>query len=569
MQLSALSVQGQSVEPTTFGGNFLFNRDNLGQGSGDYNALANALGIDSLRYPGGAVTEFMFDLENPDSTVGYDIRGAPQDLVGLSDFLGFAEAEGKSVTIVLPTRNFLSKAVDSNGDRFAQFDEDLVTGFVTDVVRGDYGNAPIDGFEIGNEYWGSGGMTAVEYGRLSSRMAAVIDEALSNLEGEAGWLKDTDIVVQAGTNYNFSKLDDRYAGLKDGPETITQLEKDYGIKLSDATLRDNNTVNWNAVNNELLLDKFDRPEEIEAVDAVVHHLYTRDQGPLNGPEFALNTITEYWEPRFPEIKTYITEYNQKSNTANFGDDDYGLKNAHELLNIVEEMTEHGVDQAHVWPLSQWTENALSRGFTFESLSPTGEMFKMMNEELPGLSAIQFDGAQGRESEASSANGRLDVHAFADADKMVLYLVSNADQNITYDVDLSKLIMGSVDIDVTVLGVQDGDNPGDKNAVATVEERDGTVVVDDGMVQADLKPHEIMQVVIDQPVWTPEMESIFDITTEEDPADDPISLPMKQPDDLPNEADNDAAAEDATDSDPFEGLDMLLMFLPLLALAGML
>lgn len=563
MRLSVESVLGQTVQPTTFGGNFLFNRDELGDGSGDFNALAAELGVESLRYPGGAITEFMFDLENPDSTVGYNIKGEEQELVGLSDFLDFAEAEGKSVTIVLPTRNFLSDATDLNGNRFARFDDEIIQNFVTDVVRGEYGDVPIDAFEIGNEYWGSGGMTSVEYGRLSSRMAAVIDETLDTLKGETAWLEDTDVVVQAGTNYNFSKLDDRYVDIEDGQDTITQLEKDYGVELSDNAIRDNGTVNWTAVNNELLLDKFDRPEEIEAVDAVVNHLYTRDHDAREDPEFALNTIEQYWEPHFDGIKSYITEYNQKANTANFGEDDYGLKNAHELLNIVEELTDHGVDQAHVWPLSQLTENALSRGFAFENLSPTGEMFKMMNEELPGLHAIQFDGAQGRETEASSANGSLNVHAFAEPDKMVLYFASNADENISYDVDLSGLIMGAEDIDVTVLGVEDGDVPGNKNAAATVQERDSDKVVDDGVVQADLKPHEIMQIVIDKPVWTPEMEQALAAPVD----DDSMPLPMVDPDNTPLEPEE--ASEGAEDdTDVFEGMDFVLMLLPLLALAGL-
>ncbi|WP_390912037.1 hypothetical protein [Pseudosulfitobacter sp. SM2401] len=563
MRLSVESVLGQTVQPTTFGGNFLFNRDELGDGSGDFNALAAELGVESLRYPGGAITEFMFDLENPDSTVGYNIKGEEQELVGLSDFLDFAQAEGKSVTIVLPTRNFLSDATDLNGNRFARFDDEIIQNFVTDVVRGEYGDVQIDAFEIGNEYWGSGGMTSVEYGRLSSRMAAVIDETLDTLKGETVWLEDTDVVVQAGTNYNFSKLDDRYVDIEDGQDTITQLEKDYGLELSDNALRGNGTVNWTAVNNELLLDKFDRPEEIEAVDAVVNHLYTRDHDAREDPEFALNTIEQYWEPHFDGIKSYITEYNQKANTANFGEDDYGLKNAHELLNIVEELTDHGVDQAHVWPLSQLTENALSRGFAFENLSPTGEMFKMMNEELPGLRAIQFDGAQGRETEASSANGSLNVHAFAEPDKMVLYFASNADENISYDVDLSGLIMGAEDIDVTVLGVEDGDVPGNKNAAATVQERDSDKVVDDGVVQADLKPHEIMQIVIDKPVWTPEMEQALAAPVD----DDSMPLPMVDPDNTPLEPEEASEGEE-DDTDVFEGMDFVLMLLPLLALAGL-
>ena len=128
MRLSVDAILDPTVQSTTFGGNFLFNRDELGDGSGNFNALANELGVDSLRYPGGAITEFMFDLENPDSTVGYDINGKEHELVGLSDFLDYAEAEGKSVTIVLPTRDFLSSATYMNGNRFAQFDDDMIKG---------------------------------------------------------------------------------------------------------------------------------------------------------------------------------------------------------------------------------------------------------------------------------------------------------------------------------------------------------------------------------------------------------------------------------------------------------
>jgi hypothetical protein len=132
------------------------------------------------------------------------------------------------------------------------------------------------------------------------------------------------------------------------------------------------------------------------------------------------------------------------------------------------------------------------------------------------------------------------------------------------VDLSNLIMGSKDVDVTVLGVKDGEVPGNKSSSAEVQERDSDEVVEDGIVQADLKPHEIMQVVIDQPVWTPEMELAF-ATSNDDPADDdPFPLPVYEGEDPPEP---DEPPEEDIDTDVFEGMDMLLLLLPLLALAG--
>jgi hypothetical protein len=568
LRLNAVSQDQNAVAETTFGGNFLFNRDELGDVPSNFNALANDLGVESLRYPGGAITEFMFDLEDPNSTIGYNINGEEQELVGLDDFMSYAESEGKSVTIVLPTRYFLSEHSDLNGDRFSHFDESVVRGFIRDVVEGEYGNAKIDAFEIGNEYWGSGGMTSVEYGRLASKVAAIVDDELEKLEGTADWVQDTDIVVQAGTNYNFSNLSERYPDIKDGDEIIAQLEKDYGLKLSENALRFDGTVNWTAVNNELLLDKFDLPEEIEAVDAVTNHLYTRSHDPAEQQEFALGTISKYWEPHFAGIKTYITEYNQKSNSGEFDDNDFGLKNAHELLNIVEDLTEHGVDQAHVWPLTQWSKNALARGNEYDKLSPTGEMFKMMNEELTGLRSIQFESAKGRETEAATEDNSMNVHAFAGEGKMVLYIASNSDQNISEDVDLSNLMTGSYDIDVTVLGVEDGELAGSKNATATIEERETDFVIEDGIVQADLNPHEIMQIVIEMPDWTPEMEQILATFENEDVA--PLGetsedlLPLIDVEEPPMEPDDGQEEEDGG-FDAFEGLEFLLGLLPLLAL----
>ncbi|MFP3656811.1 hypothetical protein SB777_38495, partial [Burkholderia sp. SIMBA_052] len=77
-----------------------------------------------------------------------------------------------------PTRTYLSEATDENGNREPDFDHEELYGFVRDVVRGVHGNREIAAFEIGNEYWGSGQMSSVEYGRLSSEMSSVIDQAL-------------------------------------------------------------------------------------------------------------------------------------------------------------------------------------------------------------------------------------------------------------------------------------------------------------------------------------------------------------------------------------------------------
>jgi hypothetical protein len=58
--------------------------------------------------------------------------------------------------------------------------------FVYDLITGVYGDADIVSIEVGNEYWGSGGMNAVEYGHIAAEMAFVIHDELVLINQELG-----------------------------------------------------------------------------------------------------------------------------------------------------------------------------------------------------------------------------------------------------------------------------------------------------------------------------------------------------------------------------------------------
>jgi len=525
-----LSV-GSEINPlmtqAIFGGNFLFTRDGLGD-QGTFDELSEALGVENIRFPGGAITERLFDISDPNRSVSFDEQlGSNVEIVPLNDFFSFAEEGGYSVTIVLPTKTFLTTTTDENGDRFADFDEAVLTQFAIDVTSGVYGNVEIQAFEIGNEYWGSGEMSAVEYGRLSSQMVEVLDVALGSVSNEQFPTDQIDLVVQAGTNFDYSQLNDQYSTLTDPDDILQALTDDYNLEIKSDFKFNSGELNWTVINSELIMREFDTQAELEGLDGVTAHVYSREPVVPGSREFVLNQLDNSWLEEFPDLKTYITEWNLKSGVDGLGENDYGLKQAHEMLNIVEAFSDHNVDAAHVWPLSQNTSNALSRGFEFDELSPPGEMFRLMAEELPDTRPLDLSTSDDQETELSLPD--VDVHAFGNPYKLVLYLASNSDEISNSSVDLNSLLSDEDTAFVTYLGVEPGDDPGGVRSSAVVEEASASEVHDeifvDGVLEVELDAREIMQVVIESPSWSEEMETYWLKVGESDadPGDGPIII----------------------------------------------
>lgn len=493
-----------------FGGNFLFNRDSLGQ-EGSYEDLISDLRVETVRFPGGSVSERYFDISNPNNTLAIDEEtGEEVRLVSLENWLDVAGELDISTTIVIPTKNFLSEEVDDNGDRFPEFDHNQLRQFITGIARGEYGSGQIQAFEIGNEYWGAGQMSSVEYGRLSSEMATVINEALNDAQLDGFPTEQIDIIVQAGTNFNFARLDENYTDLSGSDEILNALSDEFGIDFSRGFTFANGEVNWTRVNNELIMSEYDQ-DEIEAIDGVSTHIYTRGDISPDMRDFSTRMIDETWGERDDRLETYVTEWNLKSTSSLNEDSDYGLNQAHELLEILEQFPEHGVDVAYAWPLLQNTRNAFSLGFEHNQLTVGGEMFRLMEECLPGNRPIDLIGSSREETELEAEN--VDVHAFGNPNQLVLFLTSQSTEITSTDFDLSGLLSGGDEVSVSYLGVADGSAPGSRHAVAEVEEASSSEISEeiyrDGVLHVDLDALEVMRVVISQPSWSAEMQTYWE------------------------------------------------------------
>lgn len=496
---------GAAATPDLFGGNILAPRTDM-TGPGSYAEAVDALGVTTLRYPGGSLTESFFDLANPDADFAIDNEtGERTDFMPISDIMAYSAQTGAPVSIVLPTRQELSpRYFDDNGDRQQDVDEDLLREFVRDVVTGTYGDGDVASFEIGNEYWGSGRMNAVEYGRVAAEMTRVIDSELQSLQAVFPEAANIEILVQMGTNFGESSLDEAYDSLTDA-EIIADLNATYGLDLAS-----NAGVDWTEISNLLVIEQFD-DAELGAVDGVIAHVYSRGPDLPYTRYFALDQIEDTWQAIDPDLEIHVTEWNLRSGASNLiRGEDYGLYQAHEMLEMVETFMAEGVDSAQVWPLIQNNASSLSLGSEFTAATPPGEMFAMLADNLPGMTMLDFSPSEARDAELEA--GGLEVHGFADGEDLLFYIYAPQGAGVVNSgVDISALVADFGSVEASVLGVAPGQDPGNTEADPVIEQLTGSDVYAGGLIDAILGPGEIMQVRFFDLTPTAGFAEVFDAT----------------------------------------------------------
>jgi hypothetical protein len=512
-EISSYGFMGSEASQGLFGANVLATRSNLEQG-GDYDRLIEELGVGSFRYPGGSLTERYFDITDPNASIVADRdTGELRQFIPLNEALDYAGEEGLSVTIVIPTRDLLSDNTDANGDRFAAIDEDALRGFVRDVVTGVHGDAEIEAFELGNEYWGSGQMSSVEYGRLASEMATIVNDELSLQNSDA------DIVVQSGTNFDFARLSDDYGADMSSADILADLNAAYDLSLGAESLYSSGDINWTHVANNMILSEFDTEAERAAVDQVSVHVYSRGQVNESQRTFFLNNADETWGEQIPDAQIAVTEWNTAGNTNSLDrSSDYGLFQSHEMINIMEEFMRYDVQQAHVWPLIQNTPNTLSVDDGQANLTPGGAMFNMMQEAMPGKVALDLTPESGADTEIEEDG--IALHGFWEPDELLFYVAATEEEGADTVVDFSGLVSETGRVEVTILGVADGDPIGANTSDAVVEEVDPALVLEGTNLTVQMDQGEIMQVRMFG--FTPSQD-FQDVISDEAPEDLPDPL----------------------------------------------
>lgn len=558
--LSVTATEGALINSDLFGGNIIFNRTGSNEIGETYANAIEDLGVTTLRYPGGSVTEHFFDINDPDRDVAaHADTGEVMDVVPLSDFMIFSEVNGHDVTLVLPTRHYLSDETDENGNRFADVGEDDLRDFVRDVVSGHYGDATIRTLEIGNEYWHSGQMNAIEYGRVANDMINIIDDELALIAEEFPQAEDIEIGVQMGVDYQYGNMSDDYDGVA-AADVVAELEDDYGYTFGTDVYWGGGEVNFHHVANHMIISELQSGGSFDKADGVIAHVYSFDTD--FSRTFALDQVDQTWQSFDKEFEVYATEWNLKGTTDLLKyDEDYGLNSANEMLNIVETFASFDVDSANVWPLLQATDSALVHEHGSGAQNPSAAMFSWLSEALPGKKMLDFNTDERHKTEADF--GDYKVHGFADTEELVLYVASeHTDGNLNVNLDLSQLVTGYGDVTIDILGVEEGSKPFTNRSDAEIESLEPESFLVDGNLTVSLDPGEIVQIKMQGYQPTETLTSALQ--------DDEITVDLI--DDVGDDGDFFSEEDESSgleDDDGFAGgMAWLLGVLPLLALLGM-
>ncbi|SDJ99365.1 calcium-binding protein [Aliiruegeria lutimaris] len=407
-----------TVSEDMFGGNFLIDRDRMGDGT--YDEAITDLGLSNLRYPGGTVTEWYFDLNDPNKTWGWDPeRGAWRELEPLSDFLADAAAMGVGVDMVIPTGCLLTE-----GDVGSRVPIDTayqdVYNFVYHLLSGAYGDADIVTLEIGNEYWLGGGMDVVEYAQVASIIAEASQAAIDQLKADglvpADW-DEPEIAIQRGQYGKYS------------------TEKGW-------------------VQNDYLIDAIS-DEAAAAIDAVVTHYYASgDYADLANTAYRFDYLDSWNESgRFGDLEYYVTEWNVAGNNS----DDLGMRGASVMFYIFSEMVIRGVDAAYAWPVQQTTDITLTGNEGDTSLTISGEAFAMLADNTAGKDLVaRYDYGDGH------------VYVYEDADQTVVYIASRNGGDSEVELDLTALGLDGYYYTTTALGTDGALDDPDAEPILSIE-----------------------------------------------------------------------------------------------------
>ena len=442
---------GSVIGAEHFGTNYLFHHDRVDADS-TFPQIIDRIGVDLIRYPGGTITEEFFDLANPTASVQSSTFGREDKAVTpIEEFLQFAQQSGSQAVIVLPTYRYFDEAT-------RQIDpaaEEIIKSFVRAVLAGDYGDAEIRGFEIGNEWYQDRfDWSAAEFGEVQSKIGFWINEVIQE---QSDW-SDVGVYIQAGRG------DDDGNGIDDNQELAAQFTQ----------------------------------AEFDAVDGLISHFYaaTSSSNPLilgGNVDRRLRDMANYWDiSEDTGLELVATEWN----IGEDGPDNTsinGLMRSVALLNVFSNMVENGVDMSAIWTAQASSPAALSNKEGDEHLTATGYLYRMMRRELVDTQAVET--TEGDKIRAENGNQIGRSYVFQGEGKTVIYLASGVGKTIDLDVDFGRYMTAGSHVHATVLGAVGSSGATDFHTVAKMTTVSAGELGKDGKYIFSLGAYEVVQVVI--------------------------------------------------------------------------
>lgn len=494
----------KSVSEEMFGTNFLtryYNADPYG----NFVSAMDLVGVTNLRYPGGSMTEESFLVTDPNRTV--DDFG--RKLTPLDSFLDLAKSTGSEVTIVIPTRDLFGTEVDKYGNRYVDPTKvteinDFVVKILQDLTSEHFDATEIiRAFEIGNEYWGSGQMSATEYGRVVDAVAPVIAQAIESVLG-VGALGAIGILAQMG-----SPLGDEYsqAGLYEALSVNSdpRLLADLGLTQSDFEV--DGSLKWLSKVETSNLDIIEQISNSakNAITGLVEHFYLKSKADdLQHSSDMLRYIDKdmkHWNAAgYGDKEFFMTEWNIQADNQ----DQFGLKSAGALLFQFESMIRMGFSEAYTWPILSGNTTELAGDIKGEPyLTPAGAALQHMADNIAGLNLLEFQ----------DLGPKLEISGYGQSNKVVLYIASRDISTINLDVDLSAITNGLRLTSAQSINVDRTDSDGlhklkngtlvateyyaENDLTASVNNLDEEEIFQNNTLTADLGAYEVLMLIFEQ------------------------------------------------------------------------
>lgn len=467
-----LEYTSNEISADIFGLNFVITYDMEFLTPGPLLNLLGALQPENLRYPGGSITETMFSqVEYGSSNWSAQYFASTQNGLtnreSMENFIHLASEIGASIQLVLPTNiafeQSAGQAIASGvyGER-RQIDPryfELVRDYVREFLDlSEEDGVEISRLELGNEFWGSGRMTASEYGFL----AASLTEYLAN------HFPALDVVVQVSYSAGF------FSPVQDSVVYLLESGDDFDVYFPWENLSQiSGLVEYilpgqgsGVGQTQDIASQFrNNPIALEAIDGIVDHLYFRRgfDGIDNERDFALISIPQTFldTSGLEEIDTYITEWSVRNTRGDYeseGTNHTGLQYASSTLEAFFELVQHDVTGANFWPTTFGNESIDRRVLidtSEQDLTFGGEMFRLLSTNIVGTVPI-FD---------YEIDNEIDIHGFSDSTKLVFFASERSGEQSNTKIDYGDFSFdGNTFVSITYLsgdgqaGIEIDSNP---------------------------------------------------------------------------------------------------------------
>lgn len=415
----------EEISPALNGGNFVATANSADANDPFFN-VADALSLSSIRFPGGDLTERYL---TPSGELWDSWVNSQEPTISLPDgrqiatlhsFLNHASQERLQISFVIPTEGLLIRLPDGSL-AIDQSALDNVIELVDGMISGEYGALDIRQFEIGNEYYLDGRLTAEEYGFVTNEVVNALSSTFDAYgEGPNGqFFDEPDIVVQAAPP-------------------------------------------WQTGDNQIIIDSLDADTR-GAIDGVIIHWYPRNLDQIGNLDRSFSSINEWEQAQgFSNLDLHVTEWNVFVGPQA----DTGAYQASTLLEGYEHLAAFDVDSADIWGVEfrrlmtglarpNQSDDAEEESQNF-NLTPAGEIIRSLYHTTPGLHSLDLDpdDVLDNASEFGAENADYTLTSFGDEDRAVVYLGSRADHTVSVDFDQGDYFLGAHHVVVQTFSTYD-------------------------------------------------------------------------------------------------------------------